>query len=133
MSDKDRDKVGDASRTTAAKSAAGSSSPAAPSTEERTQTPLAPRGSGATAPAPQSPRSPSVHAGAGAGAEPGGQSRTGEGGDRTSQPERKATAVRVLVDNLGPKRYRKGEVVDDPEIVALLDDGTGRVGRVEVC
>ena len=28
--------------------------------------------------------------------------------------------VRVLVDNLGPKLYRRGQVTDDPEVVALL-------------
>lgn len=34
--------------------------------------------------------------------------------------------VEVLVDHLGT--YRKGDVTDDPSIVALLGDGTGRVG-----
>jgi hypothetical protein len=35
------------------------------------------------------------------------------------------TYVEVLVENLG--RYHKGDVTDDPVIVALLDDGTDRV------
>jgi hypothetical protein len=39
--------------------------------------------------------------------------------------------VMVLVKNLGPKLYHRGDVTDDPAIVALLDDGTDRVIRVE--
>lgn len=48
-----------------------------------------------------------------------------------SKSASKPKKVRVMVDNLGPKLYRKGQTTDDPAIIALLDDGTGRVARVE--
>lgn len=43
------------------------------------------------------------------------------------QPQsEKRRFVRVLVQNLGPRLYRQGEVTDDPDIVALLDTERGR-------
>ena len=41
------------------------------------------------------------------------------------------TLVRVMVNNLGPLLFKKGEVTSDPQIVKLLGDGTGRVELVE--
>nr|MBA3242466.1 hypothetical protein [Acidobacteriota bacterium] len=38
-----------------------------------------------------------------------------------------AQRVVVMSNNLGPRLYRMGEITADPEIVALLNDGTGRV------
>ncbi|MGB8508144.1 MAG: hypothetical protein WCD76_07055 [Pyrinomonadaceae bacterium] len=38
--------------------------------------------------------------------------------------------VEVLVDNLGPSLYRKGNRTSDPAIVALLDDGSSRVRKI---
>ena len=39
--------------------------------------------------------------------------------------------VKVLVDNLGPKLYKKGQITDDPEIVALLGDPRKLVEEVK--
>ncbi len=46
-------------------------------------------------------------------------------------PAKIVKRVEVLVNNLGPKRHQKGAVTDDPEIVKLAGDGTGRVRVVE--
>lgn len=45
------------------------------------------------------------------------------------QPEQTPTSVEVTVNNLGTKLYQMGDITSDPEIVALLGDGSGRVRR----
>ncbi len=40
-------------------------------------------------------------------------------------PEKSPARVEVLVDNLGPNLLKKGEITDDPQIVALLDKQGG--------
>lgn len=47
-----------------------------------------------------------------------------EAGRRSSEPA-EPVYVEVLVENLGT--FHKGDVTDDPALVALLNDGTGRV------
>jgi len=64
---------------------------------------------------PTSPGPPATHtetAGAGASPESGGLAEQ---------------RVVVMSNNLGPRLYRMDEITADPEIVALLNDGTGRV------
>ncbi|MET0626573.1 MAG: hypothetical protein ABW250_26800 [Pyrinomonadaceae bacterium] len=44
-------------------------------------------------------------------------------------PPVEATPVRVvvMVEHLGPRGFRRGQVTNDPKIVAMLGDGSGRV------
>ena len=46
-------------------------------------------------------------------------------------PAGKAKRVEVLVDNLGPKLYKRGKVTSDPEYVALIGDKRNVVREVK--
>lgn len=54
-----------------------------------------------------------------------------EGPQHAPPVEVEPTRVRVMVNNLGPLLFKKGEVTSDPQIVKLLGDGTGRVELAE--
>ena len=51
---------------------------------------------------------------------------TGNQTPETGNQKPETRLVRILVENLGPKLYKRGMVTDDPEIVRLLDTERGR-------
>lgn len=51
---------------------------------------------------------------------------TGAGDDKSPASSRLGRRVEVLVDNLGPKLLKAGDVTDDPAYVDLLKTARGR-------
>jgi hypothetical protein len=62
-----------------------------------------------------------------------GAENEGQNPPASEKEKAKAKRVRVICEGtLGPKLLRKGDVTDDPEYVALLEDERGRTLVQEV-